>query len=49
MNLLERKPVDRASFFEALWEETIERWCKEGHLHLNEDINTEHWATIQFI
>lgn len=31
MNLLERKPVDRASFFEALWPETAARWRNEGH------------------
>jgi len=30
LNLLERNPVDRASFHEALWPETVERWKKEG-------------------
>lgn len=31
LNLLERKPVDRAAFYEALWPETITRWRNEGH------------------
>lgn len=31
-NLLERKPVDRASFNESLWGETVTRWVNEGHL-----------------
>src|SRR5450759_4779015 len=31
-NLLKRKPVDRASFHEAIWGETSKRWIKEGHL-----------------
>lgn len=29
--LLERKPVDRASFYESIWPETIKRWRDEGH------------------
>jgi uroporphyrinogen decarboxylase len=31
LNILERKPVDRAAFFESLWPETDARWRKEGH------------------
>ncbi|MDD5677727.1 MAG: uroporphyrinogen decarboxylase family protein [Kiritimatiellae bacterium] len=31
-NLLKRKPVDRASFHESLWGETVKRWTGEGHL-----------------
>lgn len=37
-NLLERKPVDRASFHEGVWDETSKRWRAEGHLRQNEDI-----------
>jgi len=31
LNLLERKPVDRAAFYESLWPETETRWRNEGH------------------
>lgn len=37
-NLLERKPADRAAFFESMWPETIKRWTDEGHLKDKEDI-----------
>jgi len=36
-NLLNRKPVDRASFHESVWGDTHKRWVKEGHLK-EEDI-----------
>jgi len=36
-NLLMRKDVDRASFAEALWSETIKKWTAEGHLKEGED------------
>ena len=37
-NLLQHKPVDRASFYESLWSETVKRWTDEGHLKKNEDL-----------
>ena len=37
-NLLQHKPVDRASFMESLWPETVARWTDEGHLKKNEDL-----------
>jgi uroporphyrinogen decarboxylase len=37
-NLLERKPVDRVSFCESLWGETVKRWQLEGHLKEGEDV-----------
>ena len=36
-NLLNRKPVDRASFQDSLWGETVKRWQSEGHLKEGED------------
>jgi len=37
-NLLQRKPVDRASFMEGIWGETVKRWTDEGHLKEKEDL-----------
>jgi len=37
-NLLERKPVDRASFYEPFWGETVQRWTDEGHLKKDEPV-----------
>ncbi len=37
-NLLQHKPVDRASFCESFWSETVKRWTDEGHLKKNEDL-----------
>ncbi len=50
-NLLERKPVDRVSFNEGIWGETIKRWQAEGHLkegeeigrHFNMEIESSGW------
>jgi uroporphyrinogen decarboxylase len=50
-NLLERKPADRAAFFESLWGETGARWVQEGHLkkdeqpgvHFNMEIDSAGW------
>ncbi|MBU4211124.1 MAG: hypothetical protein L6437_07145 [Kiritimatiellae bacterium] len=39
-NLLQRKPVDRASFAESLWGETVKHWTDEGHLKEKEDLAT---------
>ena len=38
-NLLERKPVDRASFNESIWGETARRWQTEGHVKPDEPLN----------
>jgi uroporphyrinogen decarboxylase len=38
INLLNRRPADRASFSEGIWGETVQRWTKEGHLKEGEDI-----------
>ena len=37
-NLLQRKRVDRASFVESIWGETVKRWTDEGHLKEKEDL-----------
>lgn len=37
-HLLQRKPVDRASFMESIWPETVARWTGEGHLKDKEDV-----------
>ncbi len=50
-NLLERKPVDRASFYEPFWGETVQRWTDEGHLkkdeppadHFNMELRSAGW------
>ena len=38
-NLLNRKPADRASFCESLWQGTDQRWRKEGHIKPDEPAN----------
>jgi len=38
-NLLERKPADRASFFESIWPETLQRWTAEGRLQKDEPVD----------
>ena len=46
-NLLERKPVDRASFLESIWGETVQRWQREGHVKEGEDLGRHFNMEIQ--
>lgn len=45
-NALARKPVDRVPAFDWVWDDTVERWTKEGCLASGEDI-IEHFDMEQ--
>jgi len=40
-NLLERKPADRAAFYEGPWTETVTRWRNEGHYESPDQSNVD--------
>lgn len=45
-NALARRPVDHVPVHEWAWDDTVERWTREGHLKPGEDV-TEHFDMDQ--